>query len=868
MQEIDAVRFREILKRWPGKSSETGQFHPAVWHMLDVGGVALKLLKISRDQLKDRLWKESWEEAMALLVALHDIGKISRSFQSMMLKQPSERSRRWSHWQHSYRLLKDNDSFFEEKVGSSKDVRTILYKAVAGHHGGPPEHLESRIIRQQRASIGREALEDARIVIEEIAKCFPETNLIGLEEGSARKLSWPLSGLTVLSDWIGSNQDWFPPKDVAIPLLEYWSSTCKCAEDAIREARLGQAHLLKDAPSRVLGKTGVLRPMQEVAESVNFPDDGPIMALLEDATGAGKTEASLILAARLIGGGRAKGLFFALPTMATSNAMLERLEQIVPRLFDGKPSLALAHGRAKFSKKFQEIQGRDGSDPIDEPGVSCGRWLADDKRLVLLAEVGVGTIDQALMAVLPTRFNTLRLWALSERILIVDEAHSYDPYTRTQLERLLWFQAMLGGSAIVMTATLPRSNRNKLVAAFQKGLECSDSQIGPDSDAYPVISIIGPGVAKSQPVVPAPETCREVELRRFESVEEVANMISCASKKGAACVWIRNAVDDAIAGIEILRMANVEADLLHARFALCDRLEKEQRLQNRFGREGRDRAGRVLVATQVVEQSLDVDFDVMVSDLAPIEVLVQRAGRLWRHMDKRPEHDRPVAGPILHVLSPDPDPAKVDDRWLHRILPCGAWVYPLDIQWRTARILYSRENIAMPDELRLLIEAVHGDMCEELPCGLAHVEEETVGKRYAETWEALNRLINPNLDYAQDQMARVFDDERYPTRLGEPQVTLALAQENNETLVPYSGESGLRGWILSEVQVSERRYRTLRTPLDQDAPEFEIVKSKWPKGRKKFVRIATVRENGHICDGLLYCQSRGLLVEGGSDDQP
>lgn len=866
MQDTDAIRFRQILERWPGKSSETGRFHPAVWHMLDVGGVALNLLRIRRNSVKKRLWKESWEQAMAFLVALHDIGKISCSFQSMMLKQPSQGGRRWPHWQHSYRLLKDNDNLFKGKLGSSEEVRVILYKAVAGHHGGPPQHLDSRHIRTQRISIGEEAREDARMAIEEIAKCFPEANLNGLEEDTASKLSWQLSGLTVQSDWIGSNPDWFPPKDEAIPIREYWSSTCKCAQDAIRKAHLGRAKLLEDAAFRVLEKTNTPRPMQEVAGSINFPDDGPVMALIEDATGAGKTEASLILAARLIKSGKAKGLFFALPTMATSNAMLERLEHIVPRLFDGQPSLALAHGRAKFSERFREIQGRDGSDPIDESGVSCGRWLADDKRLVLLAEVGVGTIDQALMAVLPTRFNTLRLWALSEQVLIVDEAHSYDPYTRTQLERLLQFQAMLGGSAIVMTATLPRSRRDKLVAAFQEGLGDSHRQLTATSDAYPVISIIGSGVAKSRPVSPAQETCRRVKVRRFGTTEAAADMISRASKKGAACVWIRNAVDDAMAGVEILRSAGIEAELLHARFALCDRLEKERRLQDKFGREGRDRAGGVLVATQVVEQSLDIDFDVMVSDLAPIEALVQRAGRLWRHMDRRPQRDRPVDSPILYVLSPDPEPAKVDDQWLRQILPSGSWVYPRDIQWRTARALFSREHITMPADLRSLIEEVHGDMCEALPRGLEHVEEETIGNRHAETWNALNRLIDPSLDYAQSRMAKVFDDERYPTRLGELQVTLALARYNDGTLGPYSGELGLRGWGLSEVQVSERRYRPFRDALDQDAPEIADAKSGWAKGRKKFVRIAIVKGNGRICDGLRYSQNQGLLFERKSDD--
>ena len=133
------------------------------------------------------------------------------------------------------------------------------------------------------------------------------------------------------------------------------------------------------------------------------------------------------------------GFFFALPTMATSDAMLARIEGIVPRLFDGRVSLALTHGRARMNELFRKIQGRDGSDPGGGP--SCGPWLADDRRRILLADVGVGTIDQALMAVLPTRFNTLRLRALSGHILVVDEAHEFDP---------------LHGSAIATSVAVPR----------------------------------------------------------------------------------------------------------------------------------------------------------------------------------------------------------------------------------------------------------------------------------------------------------------------------------------------------------------------------------------------------------------------------
>ena len=239
--------------------------------------------------------------------------------------------------------------------------------------------------------------------------------------------------------------------------------------------------------------------MQAAVGEIALPD-GPVLALIEDATGAGKTEAALILAARMMEAGKGDGFFFALPTMATSNAMLARLEEIVPRLFDGRPALALTHGRATMNERFREIRGRDGSDASGGPscGPSCGSWLADDRRRILLADVGVGTIDQALLAVLPTRFNTLRLRALSGHILIVDEAHEFDPYMEAQLQRLLQFHALLGGSAIVMTATLPLGMRAGFIKAFQKG---RGIRRPPDVEghAYPMLTVIGRGIYSVAP---------------------------------------------------------------------------------------------------------------------------------------------------------------------------------------------------------------------------------------------------------------------------------------------------------------------------------------------------------------------------------
>ena len=158
----------------------------------------------------------------------------------------------------------------------------------------------------------------------------------------------------------------------------------------------------------------------------------------------------------------------------------------------------------------------------------------------------------------------------------------------------------------------------------------------------------------------------------------------------------------------------------------------------RFGRDGIGRSGRVLVATQVVEASLDLDFDVMVSDLAPVGALIQRAGRLWRHMDRRPVADRPVSGPVLTILSPDPDQV-TDSSWLNRVLDRGAWVYRHDHQWLTARAMFDAGTISSPDGLRALIQAVHGLCTPDVPEPLTHALREAEGSVW-QRWRTPSRM--------------------------------------------------------------------------------------------------------------------------------
>jgi len=813
----------DIVSRWPGKSADNaGHEHPAACHMLEVAAVAERLiLPFAIDPAA--------RDALILLTALHDLGKINADFRSMLRGGASQGN---SHWRLSELWLIRNDDLLAAQLGGTRFRRYPLYAATAGHHGRPSDwnpDMTRPDAAQAFRRAGPEAAADARAMIALFLALWPEASLDAVDAEQIRRWSWWLPGLVSAADWIGSNRDWFSSRQAPADLAAYLDSARIAAGRAIEAAGLagvtvGTAPLFDFAP----------RPMQAACAGIDLPE-GPMLAVIEDETGAGKTEAAMILAQRMMRAGKGRGLYVALPTMATSDAMFARAAGTVGRMFVSPPTLTLAHGRAALSQAFRDLV--PGSDNAPED-VSCTPWLADGRRRALLADVGVGTIDQALLAALPTRFHTLRHFALSSKILIVDEVHELgEPYIDAVLARLLQLHRQAGGSAILITATLPLRQRERLMAIYGAA---------PASRAYPALSIAGGASHTDLPDATGPRG--PVAVNRLASAGDAVALLAGAARAGAACVWVRNAVDDAIAAVQALRGAGVPADLLHARFALADRKRIEGAMLERFGKDGQGREGRVLVGTQVLESSLDLDFDVMVSDLAPMAALIQRAGRLWRHMDRRPAGGRPVPAPVLQVVAPDPQVA-VDAHWLRRVLDRGAFVYPLPLQWRTADVLFGEGRIVAPSGLRGLIEAAHADTA--VPEALQRAQAEVEGIDAARAAHAWQNVVDLSRDFR--SASRGDDDARYPTRLGEPVQALALASWQGSGLVPWGGD-----WALAEVAARVSRLRGIALP-DQAAPAIAAAKAGWPDWKRAAVTVCPVDDGGAICDGLAYDAELGLL---------
>ena len=440
-----------------------GGVHPLWMHSLDVAAVGYELARLRRRTfaaLGERLgWEVQDLQALwTFLLALHDIGKFALQFQAKVPNAwPAETLGPFDeahivggdpgHGAAGLALLLTPQSSLRPKLETwlfgwdqgEHETRPILLAPVLGHHGRPvaepKKPLQDLFLPTAEAA--------ALAFADDLSNLLQPPLLPEPSRAALRRASWPLAGMTVIADWVGSNVAWFPYRPNGPTLEFYWTEV---AQPNARRA-LAAAGLAPSQPSIVTGFRALFgivaapSPVQAWAETVTLPT-GPLLVLIEDITGGGKTEAALVLAHRLMADHRADGIYFALPTMATANAMFDRIRAAIHRLYaEGtRPSLTLAHGRADLHPAFRSTIVAGGKPPdakIPEPAdeepdaaVTAPDWLYSETRKALLADLGVGTIDQALLGVLPasSRRSALlvsprRSWLSTRRMLTTPMWH-------------------------------------------------------------------------------------------------------------------------------------------------------------------------------------------------------------------------------------------------------------------------------------------------------------------------------------------------------------------------------------------------------------------------------------------------------------
>jgi CRISPR-associated endonuclease/helicase Cas3 len=568
---------------------------------------------------------------------------------------------------------------------------------------------------------------------------------------------------------------------------------------------------------------------------------------------------------RIMERGDADGVYIGLPTMATANAMYERMQEPYLKLYSegDKPSLILSHGARHLSAKFSETviahkQKNEGYGGEEEAASAvCNEWYSDNRKKALLADVGVGTIDQALLGVLPARHQSLRLLGLQRKILIIDEVHAYDPYMEHLLEVLLEAHSRGGGSAILLSATIPISKRNDLIDAFKAGLDSFPNENAmKEEQAFPLVTQAGCTEEKYYPLETRHELKRKVDVAFFHDSENVLQFIEQKATDGDCVCWIRNTVHDARDSFQELKKRGIIKDdrieLFHSRFAMVDRSRIEENVLNNFGEKSgqTERKGRVLISTQVVEQSLDLDFDQMVTDLAPIDLIIQRAGRLHRH--KRDKDGNRLFGkdaidlrhpPVIHIFAPVFD-ENADSKWLRDDFAGTLAVYrdPRKL-WYTQKILMEKKSWKMPEDARELIEAVYSNNNDtDIPEGLMVQTIKAEGE--AQSKESMGHLNALMLEKGYCRNAVKTDqwdeEERVPTRLTEDNIEVVLVVSENGKLEPYA-EAISYPWDWSCLSISLRDWKKTDYTLPLEFTE-QVTRVKESIKRLKYSNFVIVNE--------------------------
>lgn len=743
-----------LTKAYWGKTArgENG-WHPLIFHCLDVAAAATALLDLRprmRAQLEAlsglttaelRAWVVFW-------AALHDLGKWSSAFQGQDTTLAAELGQEPGHPDYTIRHDSLGWALWQQRLGRrvepSKERRRRLdvwARLATGHHGQPPTLSHRSGLVRLTPHFRAGDLLAAEGWLDWCIAFFDPPLGIG-DIAAFERASWWLAGLITLADWAGSSL--FQQGDTGESPDAYWSRVSAEAPQAIRDAGLSETTESRKSFS-TLFPSYVPTPVQQAADGL---PEGPGLTVIEDLTGSGKTEAALAAAG--------PAFFFALPTMATANGLWARVS--THSGLDAQK--ALVHG---------------GRWHVPDAMRHASAWLVESNKTAMLAPIGVGTVDQPLLAVLHARFAALRLVGLAGRTLIVDEVHAYDDYQRALLETLIERQAQVGNSVILLSATMPLCHRHAYAEAWARGR-------GIDTPAlvctgYPLVTHLNDQQLLEQPQPAAGD--RSVAVQFTDNVEVVLDAIVEQARDGRCVCWIRNTVVSAIQASQVLSARGLDPLLFHARFTVGDRQSIEQQVLTLFGKTSTDaeRHGRVLIATQVVEQSLDLDFDFMVSDLAPIDLIIQRAGRIHRH--DRGERGAPAL--LVHAPAWTAEP---DHDWVSAWDSGTAYVYKDPGRlWVTQRELSQRGGLTLPSSARALIESVYGPTAmDDLPAALHEVSERQTEQAQSNANQALWNAVSPRSAYEADGSTQ-WDEADAFTRLGERSEAWVLICEGR----PISG---------------------------------------------------------------------------------
>ena len=795
------------------------RIHLLEHHLADVGACLQALMR--QPTIRERLaitgglddLGESLVARLSVFAALHDIGKVNVGFQAQIWRAeylPGKPiPRRAGHTADMVPVLTGQDfttaEWFFDALGwddfltwDDRDGETVcaMFVATLSHHGRP---LQLEGGPSENPAIWRPfgdlTPEDCLRRIGRLLRLwFPAAFVPGAPPlPCAPAFQHMFLGLCNWADWIGSNEAWFQYVDT--PREDYIETARERAKQAVDAIGLNlstQRDHFENMPEfgNLFNIDGSPNAIQETACDTPLDQN---LVIIESETGSGKTEAALWRFARMYKKGLVDGLYFALPTRSAAVQIHERVKRFTAKLFpENTPPVVLAVPGYEPGVDAARVEMPDYNDAASGHHDDDRPWASRNSKRYLAAQVAVGTVDQAMMGALQVKNAHMRAACLARNLLVVDEVHASDTYMSVVLEALLDAHVGAGGYALLMSATLGSTARHRWL---HHGKRTDDD--GPTLDEAECAPY--PAVSTSDGVDDASEN----DQGKVVSVEASPTMYNFADtaqraldavRAGAKVLVVRNTVGHAVSTQQTLEELVEDGDagllfdvegkttLHHGRFAACDRAVLDKRIEEVLGK-CRQPGGRVVVGTQTLEQSLDIDADLLITDLCPVDVLLQRIGRLHRHKDNSRARD--YNKPKCIVLTPpenDLAPLLTDGQNANGLGPKGYVYEDLRILEATLRLIDKHPEWHIPEMNRMLVErATHPDAMEAITEEMGEDWRvhalNTEGGDIADNLHARGHTIKRDKSFFEDNRDVLFpsdEEERIRTRLGDDRIDIAL----------------------------------------------------------------------------------------------
>ena len=814
--------------------SEPRRGHPKRIHLLehhlaDVGACLEALLR--QPTIRRRLAKsggrndldETTISRLSVLAALHDVGKVNVGFQSRIWRSedlPKGERRlpgRAGHTLDLVPVLMQRDrrtaAWFFEALGwwwnatetwDDRGGETVcaLLVATISHHGRPVQLEGGRAANPKVwQSFGQL---DPKQFIERIGGLMkrwfrPAFGGTASHLPSSPEFQHQFLGLCNWADWIGSDERYFVYCDR--PRDDYIHIARDRAKKAVSALGLDVSAQRQSQPASL-----DFRPLfphvdgspNAIQRTIHNISPHERLIIMESETGSGKTEAALWRFARIYNEGLVDGLYFALPTRAAAVQIHERVKRFVNNMFveNERPPVVLAVPGYSAGEDADGV-AMPHYNPWWEHHSQDRIWATENPKRFLASQIAVGAVDQAMMGALQVKNAHMRAACLARNLLVVDEVHASDTYMSAVLKALLEAHVGAGGYALLMSATLGSVARHSWLNLRGQTTQNMPSLTEAIAAPYPSVSHLG---MKGNHPIEAGSNDQEKTVRvetwpAMRDFKSVARRALSAARAGAKALVVRNTVDYAIrtqqaleawAGAEetgLLFRVKGKATLSHGRFAAVDRKLLDNRVEELLGR-GRGEDGRVVVGTQTLEQSLDIDADLLITDLCPADVLLQRIGRLHRHRDNDASRPDGYKKPACIVLTPeggDLSPLLKRGADANGLGPHGGVYQDLRILEATRRLIVEHTEWRIPEMNRLLVEeATHPEALEAIVEELGDEWKahglEIQGEAIGDSLTARGVIIQRGKSFFTDNREVLFvsDEERIRTRLGDDRVDIAF----------------------------------------------------------------------------------------------